>query len=193
MWTGIRIVRALSAIARVTAWRIHQVEEREAAPEVALRDRDDEAEVRLDHVLLRRHVAPLDELRERHLLVGRQERNLPDLAEVEAQRVERRLDREIELRLDLLLLDGHRLCMREVLVLDALVELDRVIDQIGVEVLDLLLGELDVVEPRHDLVVREEPLLEPLLDQALELLDLGEGDIDGQHGLGFLLSRSNGY
>jgi hypothetical protein len=32
-----------------------------------------------------------------------------------------------------------------------------------------------------------------LLDQALELLDLGEGDIDGQHGLGFLLSRSNGY
>ncbi len=25
MWTGIRIVRALSAIARVTAWRIHQV------------------------------------------------------------------------------------------------------------------------------------------------------------------------
>ena len=25
MWTGMRIVRALSAIARVTAWRIHQV------------------------------------------------------------------------------------------------------------------------------------------------------------------------
>jgi hypothetical protein len=25
MWTGMRIVRPLSAIARVTAWRIHQV------------------------------------------------------------------------------------------------------------------------------------------------------------------------
>ena len=25
MWTGIRIVRALSASARATAWRIHQV------------------------------------------------------------------------------------------------------------------------------------------------------------------------
>ena len=25
MWTGMRIVRALSAMARVTAWRIHQV------------------------------------------------------------------------------------------------------------------------------------------------------------------------
>jgi hypothetical protein len=32
-----------------------------------------------------------------------------------------------------------------------------------------------------------------LLDQALEFLDLGEGDIDGQHDPGFLLSRSNGY
>ena len=77
-------------------------------------------------------------------------------------------------------------------MLDAFVELDRVVDQVRVEVLDLLLRELDVVEPRDDLVVREEALLEPLLDQALELLDLGEGDIDRQHGLGFLLSRSNG-
>ena len=77
-------------------------------------------------------------------------------------------------------------------MLDAFVELDRVVDQIGVEVLDLLLRELDVVESRDDLVVREEALLEPLLDQALQLLDLGESDIDRQHGLGFLLSRSNG-
>ena len=172
---------------------LDEVEERETATEVALRDRDDEAEVRLDHVLLRVHVAALDELRERDLLIGGQERDLPDLAQVEAQRVERRLDREIELRLDLLLLDRHGLRVREVLVLDAFVELDRVVDQVRVEVLDLLLRELDVVESRDDLVVREEPLLEPLLDQALELLDLGEGDIDGQHGLGFLLSRSNGY
>ncbi len=78
-------------------------------------------------------------------------------------------------------------------MVDPFVELDRVVDEIRVEVLDLLLRELDVVEPGDDLVVREEALLEPLLDQALELLDLGEGDIDRQHGLGFLLSRSNGY
>src|SRR5262245_2934086 len=172
---------------------LDEIQEGEAASEVALRDGDDQPKVRLDHVLLRRHVAALDELRERHLLVGRQERDLPDLAQVQAQRVERGLHREIELRLDLLLLGRHGLCVREVLVLDAFVELDRVVDQVGVEVFDLLLRELDVVEPRHDLVVGEEPLLEPLLDQALELLDLGEGDIDGQHGLGFLLSRSNGY
>jgi hypothetical protein len=83
--------------------------------------------------------------------------------------------------------------MREVLVLDAFVELDRVVDQVRVEVFDLLLRELHLVEAGDDLVVGEEPLLESLLDQALELLDLGEGDIHRQHGLGFLLSRSNGY
>ena len=87
---------------------LDEVEEREPAPEIALRDRDDEPQVRLDHVLLRPHVAALDELRERDLLVGGQQRHLPDLAEVEAQRVERRLHREIELRLDLLLLDRRR-------------------------------------------------------------------------------------
>src|SRR5918995_414555 len=51
---------------------LDEVEEGQAAAEVALGDRDDEPQVRLDHVLLRRHVATLDELRERHLLVGGQ-------------------------------------------------------------------------------------------------------------------------
>ena len=75
----------------------------------------------------------------------------------------------------------------------ALVELDRVVDQVRVEVLDLLLRELDVVESRDDLVVGEEPLLQPLLDQALELFDLGEGNIDRQHGLGFSSRARTGY
>ena len=82
--------------------------------------------------------------------------------------------------------------MGEILVLRAFVQLDRMVDEVRVEVLDLLLRQLDVVEAGDDLVVGEEPLLEPLLDQAVQLLDLGEGDIHGQHGLGFLLSRSNG-
>src|SRR5262245_1040301 len=67
---------------------LDEIEERQPAPEIALRDRDDEPEVRLDHVLLRRDVAALDELRERDLLVRGEERDLPDLAEIEAQRVE---------------------------------------------------------------------------------------------------------
>ena len=78
-------------------------------------------------------------------------------------------------------------------MLDALDQLDRVVDQVRVEVLDLLLRELDLVEPGDDLVVGQEALLETLLDEALELLDLRKGDIDGQHVRGTLLSRSNGH
>src|SRR4029450_13244512 len=68
-----------------------------------------------------------------------------------------------------------------VLVRLALDELDAVIDQVGVEVLDLLLAELDLVEPGGDLVVVENALLEAFLHQLLELFDLGERDFDGEH------------
>src|SRR6266568_6353477 len=115
-WTGIRIVRPLSASARATACRnppgrvrrelcspcasrlvgpsstvellgganeanrsfLDQVEEWEPLVAVALRDRDDETEVRLHHLLLRTVVAALDPLRELDLLSGRQQLNLAD-------------------------------------------------------------------------------------------------------------------
>jgi len=128
----------------------------------------------------------------RDLLVGGEERNLADLAQVEAQRVERGLDGEVELGRLLVLRGRCDLVVGERLVLDALHELDRVVDQVRVEVLDLLLRELDLLEAADDLVVREEALLDALLDQALELLGLGQSDLDGQRGRGSLLSRSNG-
>src|SRR5213080_5279900 len=43
---------------------LDQVEERQALVAIALRDRDDETEVRLDHLLLRAMVAALDALRQ---------------------------------------------------------------------------------------------------------------------------------
>jgi hypothetical protein len=43
-----------------------------------------------------------------------------------------------------------------------------VVDQVGVEVFDLLLRQLDVVEPCRDLVVCENALLETFLDELLE-------------------------
>jgi hypothetical protein len=50
---------------------------------------------------LARHVAALDPLGQRlDLLVGGQQRHLADLAQVEPQRVERRLDREVDVRSD---------------------------------------------------------------------------------------------
>ena len=71
--------------------------------------------------------------------------------------------------------------MRRRLVLLALDELDRMVDQIGVEVLDLLLRQIDLLETGDDLVVREEPFFLSVLDELLELLDLRKSDIDGEH------------
>ena len=71
---------------------LDEVEERKALVAVVLRDRDDEAEVRLDHPLLRVHVAALDALRELDLLRGRQELVAAGLAQEELERVGRRLD-----------------------------------------------------------------------------------------------------
>src|SRR5229473_7856571 len=62
---------------------LDQVEEREATADVRLRDRDDEPQVRLDHLRLRRHVAALDPLRQQDLLLGRQQRHLADRARSE--------------------------------------------------------------------------------------------------------------
>src|SRR5207248_4038676 len=70
---------------------LDQIEERQALVAVVLRDRDDEAEVRLDHPLLLLLVAALDPLGELDLLRGRQERMAPRLAQEELERVGRRL------------------------------------------------------------------------------------------------------
>src|SRR5690242_18521816 len=70
---------------------LDQIEEREALVAVALRDRDDEAEIRLDHLLLRAMVAALDPLRELDLLGGGQQLDLADVLQEELERVGRDL------------------------------------------------------------------------------------------------------
>ena len=72
---------------------LDQVEERQALVAVALRDRDDEAQVRLDHLLLRAMVAALDALRELDLLGGGQQVDLADVLQEELQRVGGELER----------------------------------------------------------------------------------------------------
>ena len=127
---------------------LDEVEEREAAAEVALGDRDDEAQVGLDHGLLGAHVAALDALGELHLLLGRQQRDAADGAQVQAQRVERGLDRQVELRP---LLGGRRVRRG---IAGALEHVDAVIEQVRMQVLDLLLRDLDLFEHGRDLFVR---------------------------------------
>ena len=120
----------------------------------------------------------LDPLGERDLLVGGQERHLADLPQVEAQRVERRLDRQVELRRGCLLGRHDRLLVRQRLVQLPLVELDRMVDQVRGEVLELLLREIDILERLDDLVVGQESLLLPLLHELVELLDVRKGGFD---------------
>src|SRR5712691_7236257 len=176
---ALAVVELLDGADQAERALLDQIQERETSAEIRLRDRDDETEVRLDHLPLREHVAALDPLRQVHLLVGGQQRHLPDLAEIEAQRVERRLDAQVELR-GLLLL-RLRLFVRRMLVRLAFDELDAVVDQVRVEVLDLIFGELDILEPRGDLVVVEEPFLETVLNELVQLFDVGERDVDGEH------------
>jgi len=66
---------------------LDQIEEEHAAPDVAARNGDHETQVGLDQVAASGGVAALDALRERNLLLGREQRNTADLAKVLAHRV----------------------------------------------------------------------------------------------------------
>ena len=68
---------------------LDQIEERQPLVAVALCDRDDEAQVRLDHRLLRAVVAALDPLRELDLLRRGQQVDLADVLQEQLQRVGR--------------------------------------------------------------------------------------------------------
>ncbi len=87
---------------------LDQVEERQPLVAVALRDRDDEAQVRLDHLLLRAMVAALDPLGELDLLRGGQQVDPADVLEEELERVGRDLLRLVLLGRRVFLLRGAR-------------------------------------------------------------------------------------
>src|SRR4051794_11174282 len=178
---ALAVVELLDSADQTERAFLDQIEKGEPAAEVALGDRDDEAEVGLDHLPLRAHVAALDPLRERHLLVGGEERHLADLAQIEAEGVERRLDCEVELRCDgRFLVLGRRRLVRRRLVPLALDDVDSVLEQVGVEVLGLLLRQLYVLEPAGDLVVGQEAFLPPFRDELVELFDVRKRDVDGE-------------
>jgi hypothetical protein len=63
---------------------LDEVEQRETAARVALGDRNHETEIRLDQVVLRKHVVLLDALGEADLVVLRQQRHAPDRLQVQA-------------------------------------------------------------------------------------------------------------
>ena len=119
---------------------------------VALRDRDDEAEVRVDHPLLRGGVALLDALREVHLVGSGQQLVPAGRVHEELERVEgaaRRGRRVAGLRGGLGAHDDVALVER------------------GPQRRELVVGELVLVGERHELLLVDETALGGLLDQAL--------------------------
>ena len=208
-------MRPLSAIARVTAWRIHQaivelldcadqsqrallnqVKECQTAAEVAFRDGDDEAQVGLDHLLLGGHVATLDPLCQRHLLLGVEQVDATDRAQVKPQRVEARLDGEIDLGPLALLgarlgrvrggrLDRAWLRSRRPTVL-LLHDVDSLLVEIRVQLLELLLCHLDLFQVRSDLIEGQKAAIVPFGDQRAQLFDLADRSLIAQQNRCFI-------
>src|SRR3954469_17529503 len=133
-----RVRRELEALAIVELLRctyepdrplLNQVEERQTLVAVALRDRDDEAKVRLDHRLLGTVVAALDALGQLDLLGGGEQVDLANVLQEELQRVGRDLARLRDGYLFLLLVGG-----RDDLDLHLLERLVELVDLPGVEI-----------------------------------------------------------
>src|SRR3954470_17504874 len=150
-----RVRRELEALAVVELLRgadeadrslLDQVEEREALVAVTLRDRDDEAKVRLDHLLLRAMVTTLDALRELDLLRRREQVDAADVLQEQLERVRRHLRRRggrlvVEIR-------GSRRHDLDLLLLERLVQL---VELAGLEV--------EIVERERDLLCGDRAVL----------------------------------
>ena len=172
---------------------LDQVQERQAAAQVALGDRDDEAQVGLHHLLLGDQVAALDPLRERDLALGGEQLDAADRAQVEAQRVQARLDREVDLRLArgvgrLRLLPAScrleaatfrrgRLAIRAD-------DVDPLALQVRVQLRDLLLGDLHLFQRGGDLLERQEASFLAFGDERTKLVDLRDRRVARQQCIG---------
>ena len=138
---------------------LDEVEEGEALVAVVLRDRDDEAEVGLDHPLLRLHVPALDALRELHLLRGCEQLVPPGLAEEELECVRRRLDGRRD--------GGDDLGLRR----RKLDDLDATLVELTEQRLVLELGQLVGLGDLREIGRPDRPDLLGLLEQLPDVLD----------------------
>ena len=145
---------------------LDEVEERQAAAAVALGDRDDEAQVGLDHLLLRGLVAELDALGEADLVGGREQRHAADVLQEELQGVGRLLDGGggPAGALDLLGELGGAGAG-----LGLLQQLDAGLLEVLVDLLDGIGVQAEPVEDLGDLLHAEEAHLLPADDQLSEL------------------------
>src|SRR4051794_29294853 len=153
---------------------LDEVQERQALVAVVLGDRDDQAEVGLDHLLLRVQVAALDAPREVHLFLGREQPDLADVLQEELKAVGGHVRLEVDRRLGLapaalvrcavLLAGRHR-------GIDLLDQLDLRALEEGVQLLDVRLVEVHLRHGGGDLGEREHAHLLTLEDQPLDFFE----------------------
>ena len=143
-------------------------------PLVALGDRDDEPEVRVDHPLLRLEVAALDPLRQLDLLGRGQQRIAADLVEEELEAVGRR-GRELAVRV----------CRLAGAVAAAVVgDLDAASLEQLVHLLDGVLVDLALRERGLELRERHAAVLLPLLDEDEQVVGQLHARVRGAAHLG---------
>jgi hypothetical protein len=133
---------------------LDEIEERQALVAVVLRDRDDEPQVRLDHLLLGGHVALLDPLRELDLVGGGQQRMAPDLAQEQLQGVRGRLDGRLERILGRLRRRGLGRRLRGRPPVD---DLDAAFLELAEQALEVLRLDLELLDGLHELGVLDDP------------------------------------
>ena len=148
---------------------LDEVEQRHAAPDVALGDGHDEAQVGLDELALGLHVAALDALGQRHLFDGREQRYLAHGREVHAHGVRGgRLDREVELRRWLVCV-AALVCGRcgDGFAFD---DVDAEIGEHREQLFDLVWCDVDVVQRGQDLGAVQVALFAALLDERMHFV-----------------------
>src|SRR5215207_6168841 len=179
-----RVGRELEALAVVELLRgthqaeralLDQVEERKPLVAVVLGDRDDQAQVGLDHLLLRVEVTALDPAREVDLLLGGEQPDLADVLQEQLKGVGGHVRLEVDRRLGL----AAPALVRRALDLrrgdgriDLLDDLDLGLLEEAVELLDVRLVEIDLGDGGLDLGKRQDAHLLPLQEQTLDLFEL---------------------
>src|SRR4051794_16381397 len=156
---------------------LDEVEEGQALVAVVLGDRDDQAQVGLDHLLLGVEVAALDAPRQVDLLLRGEQADLADVLEEELERVRRHVRTQVQtagLLAARLLVDRALLLRGGVRRVDLLDELDLGTLEVPVQLLHVRLVHVELGHGGLDLGQRQDPEGLALQEEAFDLFEFRE-------------------
>ncbi len=171
---ALAIVELLGRADEADGALLDQIEERQPLVAVVLRDRHDQAQVGLHHLLLGGQIAAPDPLGKVDLLLRRQQPHLADALEEQLQRVGRHVRLEIERSLAAGALLGRALDVqaRRTGRVDVLDQLDLTALEEAVQLLDVGVVEVELGRGGRNLGVGQHADLLAACDQTLDLFKL---------------------